>query len=556
MPKQSTKTDFQRQGIDIELQAFLKSPPAGTPDCVLKLLGSTLDCDNRLIYPELFFEAVEQASVAISITDPKGIILYVNQSFEKTTGYDSMEVIGRNESMLGGRNKSTLGIQTTDSIVYKTLWGRLSQQKSWTGMLLNRRKHGELYLAEVTIAPVITEQGVTTHLLGMHRDVTKTHNLEQQLRNQKALIDSVVDATPVVTVLLDENQEVVLCNRAYRDLSTELNHNKLVSLFIAQLLDAMGMTIDEVRRKRQGFHGLEVSIDFGDRDRVRWFSCSGNWINEHASGVDTYFQFKQQIYLLLVANEVTFHKRQQNNEKVAALRALMAEQELVDSMRETVSAAIYQLQGPVNMVEAALGILQRRALVNAEISPLSDALKQALTAGHEALNTLRASMPAMLSEAFIPVNVNELLRDVLGVSTNRLLSCGVVVEWRPASVLPSVIAPAGRIRGMFKQLIDNAIEAMDYPGLAMRELRISTFEEVDAIRIDVTDTGPGIPPELRFKVFEPFFTTKSHRRGGMGLALVQEVLNAIGGTIYIDPDYTDGSRISVRLLRHIPTEIP
>ena len=548
MPKHNSEVDHRASGIDTQLNAFLRSPPAGTPECVLELVNGVLRGDSEFLHPQLFMQAVEQSSVAISITDPNGIILFANRSFYRVTGYEPEEIIGRPESILSS--------ETTASLVYKTMWSRLSQRKPWTGVLLNKRKSGDSYLAEVTIAPMTDEHGLTTHFLGMYRDVTEMKYLEHQVQNHKALIESVIDATPVVTVLLDENRQVVLCNRAYKQLVKELSVDNPISIFLTQLHEVLGMRLVESHRKHGAFQGLEVSIRPRKGQPERWFSCSGNWVEEGVLDVDSFFPPKGRTYLLLVANEISLQKRQQDNERVAALRALMAEQKLLDSMRETLSAAIYQLQVPINLVAAACGIVQRRGSANSEFSPLIAVLKQALSSGQDALQKLRTSMPAIPSEALVPVNVNELLRDVLGVSTTRLLSSGIVVEWRPAAVLPPIIAPAGRIRGMFKHLIDNAIEAMDNPGIELRELRISTREELDGIRIDITDSGAGIPPELRFKVFEPFFTTKGRNgRGGMGLALVQEVVVALGGTISIDPDYTRGTRISVRLPRRSKAEI-
>jgi len=68
------------------------------------------------------------------------------------------------------------------------------------------------------------------------------------------------------------------------------------------------------------------------------------------------------------------------------------------------------------------------------------------------------------------------------------------------------------------------------------------------LTVTIEDTGPGIPEALRLKVFEPFFTTKgaAGRRAGMGLPLVQEMVNEHAGTIGIDPTYTEGCRFRVQ----------
>ncbi|MEJ2646161.1 MAG: PAS domain-containing protein, partial [Gammaproteobacteria bacterium] len=134
--------------------------------------------DPGLLPPRLFYEVVEQSAVAISITDTDANILYANRAFARVTGYPLNDVVGKNESVLSDK--------VTPPIVYETMWGRLLQQKPWSGVLVNRRKNGERYLAELTIAPVLDAGHRTSHYLGMHRDVTEMHGLENQVRNQKA----------------------------------------------------------------------------------------------------------------------------------------------------------------------------------------------------------------------------------------------------------------------------------------------------------------------------------------------------------------------------------
>ncbi|MDD5471847.1 MAG: nitrogen fixation negative regulator NifL, partial [Sideroxydans sp.] len=152
--------------------------------------------------PHLFRQAVAQSALAISITDAHANILYANDAFSRITGYGQEEIIGHNESILSYR--------VTPKLVYETLWAQIQRQRPWNGLLVNKRKDGNRYLADVTITPVVSEEGMTTHYLGMQRDVTEVHRLERQVQNQKTLIESVVDAAQVAIALLDENERVVL----------------------------------------------------------------------------------------------------------------------------------------------------------------------------------------------------------------------------------------------------------------------------------------------------------------------------------------------------------
>ncbi len=520
------------------LEDFLANPQQGVPDGLLAAVSEITDTGGDIIPPHLFYEAVEQSQIAISITDLKANILYANPAFARVTGYTLQDTLGKNESILSDK--------VTPPIVYKTLWGRLLQQKPWSGVLVNRRKDGARYLAELTIAPVLNNAGKTSHYLGIHRDVTEMHRLEQEVKNQKALIESVVDSAPVVIALLDRNGRVVLDNQAYKVLATDM-HGEPAAVFLAALKRSMGGNFKWAWDEGKGFTDEEVSFDPGGDKAPRWFSCSGTWFRERDSSADSFFESRKEIYLLLAANEVTELKRQQEAVRLSAMRALLAEEELVQSTRETLAGAIFQLQGPLNLIAAAAGMLERRSSGD---DPLLKVLQEALSTGERAMATLHDSMPEEPDEPLVPVNLNQLLREVLSMSTDRLLARGVVVDWQPEPVLPSIIGRELRLRGMFKQLVDNALEAMDERNRERRELRVATAQSSSQqIEVAIEDTGPGVAEELRLKIFEPFFTTKGKagKRAGMGLPMVQEVVNAHAGTVAIEGTEGEGCRVVVQL---------
>ena len=521
------------------IESMLEALPESTPRTVIETLQRMFNLGGSRLPPEVFFETVRQSAVAISITDTKANILYANPAFKSVTGYEPSEVLGRNESMLSFR--------ATPKAAYEQMWTMLQRREAWTGPLLNQRKDGSLYLAELTITPILGPQGTTDYFLGMHRDVTAVHQLERKVQNQKALIESVVDVAPIAFVLLDENGKVLLDNHEYKKLLGDLGVDEPARHMLAALRASMGERFVKAQSDGKGFVGQEVRVERRGGGEPRFFSCSGNWFEEEDTSADSFFEEKRKTYMLLVMNETTSQREHHEKERINAMRAVMAEAEMVQSLREALAGASYQLQGPLNMIQAAVTMLDRRNGAGAQ-DPLAAVLREALAAGQRALAKLQASMPCNPEEAEVPVNLNEILRDVLMLLTDRLLASGTTVDWKPAPVLATINGRPNMLRNMFKQLLQNAIEAMNEKGRNTRELRIVTHPQADRICVHFEDSGPGIPEALRTKVFEPFFTTKGHATHsvGMGLAMVQEGISRHGGSVEIDPDFRNGCRIELR----------
>jgi diguanylate cyclase (GGDEF)-like protein/PAS domain S-box-containing protein len=118
-------------------------------------------------------QAIEQSVSSVVITDPEGIIEYVNPQFSRTTGYHADEVLAHKLNMI----KSG---QTTEA-QYHELWSTIKQGQVWEGELLNKRKNGELYWELVSISPVRNPQGVITNFVGLQHDISERKQLEEQL---------------------------------------------------------------------------------------------------------------------------------------------------------------------------------------------------------------------------------------------------------------------------------------------------------------------------------------------------------------------------------------
>ncbi|MDD5059471.1 MAG: nitrogen fixation negative regulator NifL [Sideroxydans sp.] len=493
---------------------------------------------DEVLPPHLFRQAVEQAALAISITDARANILYANTAFQRITGYERQEIVGHNESILSYR--------VTPKLVYETLWAQIQRQRAWNGLLVNKRKDGSRYLADVTITPVVDGEGMTTHFLGMQRDVTEVHRLERQVQNQKTLIESVVDAAQVAIVLLDEKERVLLDNQEYKKLIGALGKEPALKL-LAALREQMGDAFTKAYDKHRNIAAREVGIALPNH-ATRWFSCAVSWFEEHDVGADAFYEPLRRHYLLLTIQDISELKRQQEALRINSLRALLSEQERIQGLRETLAGAVYQLQEPLNMMSAVANMMERRRDTSGDATAVG-ALEEAMQKSREALEQLRACIPDQSRDALQLVDLNEVLVDVLKLETASLLSSGIVVEWHPSPQGATLSAHPAQLTNLFKQLVSNAVEAMNARRGGLRELRIASAVSNDHLEVTIEDTGPGIADELRYKVFQPFFTTKgaAKRHVGLGLAMAQEAVNQHGGTIDIDPAYRNGCRVRVQL---------
>lgn len=484
--------------------------------------------------PEIFRQAVAQADVAISITDPKANILYVNEAFARVTGYDPLEAQGQNEAILSNH--------TTPRELYQEMWESLASGHPWTGRLINRKKDGSQYLAELAIAPVLDESGEIAHFLGMHRDISELHTLGCQVRNQKALIESVVDGAPVALALLDETGKVILDNQEYKKQLNDLGLAEPAHVLLEMAVPGWRETLLG-KENPTGFSPREVRVDRPGGASPRWFSCSALPIATQDERADGFYVETPKHYLLLVASDVSALRQGQEKARLAALRNLMAEEEHAAALRESLSAALYRLEGPLNVMSSAINMLRSRE------PAMSGALDSALSEGRTHLEDLRKLIPHDTREAAAPVNVNEVLRDVLDVCTPRLLANGITVTWQPTPTLPGIVGRPMQLRSLFKALVDNAIDALSQRGWKVREMSLSTALAGDHIQVCIDDRGPGIPAELQLKVFEPFFTTRSSQGQhlGTGLPRAQQAVTDHGGLLDLLDAPGGGCRALVEL---------
>lgn len=150
-----------------------------------------------------------------------------------------------------------------------------------------------------------------------------------------------------------------------------------------------------------------------------------------------------------------------------------------------------------------------------------------------------------------PVDINEVVVRALATSLAGASRCRVVVNRTLQPNLPMIWGWATELERCFRNIIDNAVEAMGGEG----RLDVATrwVPGADSVEVSIRDTGEGIRPEHLARVREPFFTTRKYRRAlGLGLAAAYDTALRHGGDLVVKSYLHRGTRVTVRLQKVPP----
>ena len=218
------------------------------------------------------------------------------------------------------------------------------------------------------------------------------------------------------------------------------------------------------------------------------------------------------------------------------------EQAALVRLGEMAAVVAHEVKNPLAGIRGALQIIGGRlGTVAPEGRIIGD-----MTARIDSLNRMIEDLllfarPRQLRLA--PVPLLALLTEV-GVQLKQDPDyAGIVFEVTGDEVV--LQADADFLRAVFLNLVLNASQAMQGRGV----LRIAVEADAERCRTTVTDSGPGIPPDVRERIFQPFFTTK-HRGTGLGLPIARRAVELHGGTIAIECPPDGGTVVTIELPLH------
>jgi len=312
---------------------------------------------------------------------------------------------------------------------------------------------------------------------------------------------STVDALPEYLVLLDTENKVVRCNRAFAALSgTSFN----------EVIGQDGVTIlNHVLGSADFLMHTETSRYVAEQQHGQ------NWFLVTA---DTVMTGEQRFGSIVVLTNIT--ERKLAEETLRHTEKLAATGRLAQTIAHEIN----------NPLEALTNLIYLSTHTDDQ-SQIHEFLKQA-TRELERVAKITKQILSFHRETKIPVELDfqDMVQSVLGLYAVQMETKHIIVDYKKGSPFKIHGFP-GELRQVFANLIGNAIDASPDHGCLYIRLRKDSSHGVPGVVFTIHDQGPGIPKELRNRVMEPFFTTKELKGSGLGLWLANSLVMKHRGTL-------------------------
>ncbi len=213
------------------------------------------------------------------------------------------------------------------------------------------------------------------------------------------------------------------------------------------------------------------------------------------------------------------------------------------------SAIAHEIRNPLNYINLTLDHLRNKfkpedETKRATFEKLTAQLKaEVARINHQISDFLNYSRPSKAD--LQPTDIRKVVEDSLRIIETQAADCDIKISLIEAEDVPKIKGDAEFLRSVFNNLFINALHSMESDG---GNLNVKISPDAQFVKVEISDTGNGIPPENLEKIFEPYFSTKETGTG-LGLAIVQKVIDLHEGKISVESAINEGTKFKVKLLK-------
>lgn len=528
-------------GLPIARSMDALAPPVVT-DAVLQ----SRPASQRL--REIVETALEHTVNGVVVTDatqPHHPIVHVNGGFTRITGYAAHEVLGRNCNFLQGQDREQQGVST--------LREAIARRQPATVLLRNYRKDGSAFWNRIEMCPVADpDTGEVTHFFALQTDVTLQVEADAARERRLLALERTLEGSPACMLAVDAGERVSLATLALE---------RLLGLDLGVGLSPVGMTLAHLRDCIAECAGMDAQA----AQALRW-PQAGETLRWQLTGA-------HPRTLELDASPMPDAADGRNAgtspthgatsittpERVVMLREVPTDAADHATRSRFLAMAAHELRTPLGSIRGFTELLLMRDYPREQSRQLlQTVLSQAQRLG-ALLNDLLdlSQMDAMGREAFAvaPLPLAEVLRRAVQVVVVPGSTRSVDAQW-PDEAL-RVQGHAAKLEQVLINLLSNAIKYSPDGGDV--HLRTAVDAATGRICVSVQDHGIGLTPEQQARLFTRFY--RANPGGpipgtGLGLTIVKELVERMGGEITVHSQPGVGSTFTLHLLAGDPPPVP
>lgn len=522
---------LHKDGYGVWLQLnVIRTDWEGRPASLAFLFDITAQkkVEHALARSEALFKTLfHHAGDIIFIHDQNGKILEVNQV--------ACEILGASHADLTGMNVSDIGFHCFNQPVSGEELSSFSGQKVYETVYA--RKDGVVVPVEINATSI--EFGGLPATINVCRNIAERKKIQDYLQQAKEDWEETFDSIDQAITVHDMNNNVIRANMA----ATEL----------------LGIAGPELLKKKCShlFHGGEDSSGRCPTCRVakdgvpvsmeRFDSSLGRHVS--MKGFPRYDKEGKLIGVIHMATDITARKRMEEEQK--QLQNQLLHSQKMESIGRLAGGVAHDFNNILTV------ILNFTKFVMDELpeGPLHEDLIEIRDAGARAASLTRQLL-AFSRRQVMEMEPTDLWTVVDGMRKmlERMLGADIELICRHSGNIGHVMADAGQMEQVLMNLVVNARDAMPGGGRLLVEVLpasadgavVDDNQEGTHVLLRVSDTGCGIPKDIRNSVFEPFFTTKDVGKGtGLGLATVYGIVSQHHGRISIHDLPEEGTRFDI-----------
>jgi PAS domain S-box-containing protein len=461
----------------------------------------------------------------------------VNQTFLKDQDLEHEQVIGRHcyEVRYGldkpcyEYGRTCFMTERLEEIKEKGLVSTYQEYKD---------EKGETRFDVITIAPIYDDKGEVVQLLEASRDVTARIRLEREVQKSNTFFEKVIQSTVDGIVVVDTKGNVLIFNEGMENLT--------------------GYSADEIinRGHLSSFYNIDVAKENMRKMKSDQYGPPGK-LNPTSMTIAT--KNGEKIPVTLSASLITLEGKEIGSVGVFTdmREVLKMRKELEDaniqliqsqkiaSIGRMAAGVAHEINNPLSAIliyaELLKESLKDKAEHTKDVQEIIDQTLRCKKIVSELLEFSRKSAGKIAS-----FSLEDFLTKCLDLLIHKAQFHNIEVVTNIEKDMPNFVGDMSQLQQVFTNLLVNASDAMDGKGRLIISAKFEAEREAFVIR--VSDTGPGIPENLRDKIFDIFFTTKPVGKGtGLGLSISQNIIKIHGGNLSFECPPEGGTTFIVQI---------